>query len=74
MLRFLSTFIGVAAKTALGLLAIVLGIWFLGLCLLSITWLARNTPYCESFVLGGLTSLVLFTAYKLGEVLWRLLN
>lgn len=71
MLRLLLSFVGIAARTALGLLAIVLGIWFIGL---GITWLSHSTPTCQFFILGGLTAIVLCIAHQLGRFLWRLLD
>jgi hypothetical protein len=71
MLRLIVSFVGIAARTALGLLAIVLGIWFIGL---SITWLSHSTLTCRFFALGAATAIVLCIAHQLGGFLWRLLD
>lgn len=71
MLRVLLSVVGILAKTALGLLAIVLGIWFAGL---GIILVSHSTPGCQFFALGALTAVVLCIAHQLGGFIWRLLD
>jgi hypothetical protein len=71
MLRLLLLSVGVAARTALGLLAIVLGIGFISL---GIILVSQSTLTCQFFALGALTAIVLYIAHQLGGFLWRLLD
>jgi hypothetical protein len=71
MLALLLSLLGVAGRTVLGLLAIVLGISFIGLDTIYV-W--QSTPDCQFFALGALTCLVLCVSYQLGGALWRLLD
>lgn len=71
MLRLLLSLVGIAARTAFGLLAILLGIWFIGL---GIILVSQSTPTSQFFILGGLTAVLLCLAHQLGSFLWRLLD
>jgi hypothetical protein len=71
MLRLLLLVIGVAGRTVLGLLAIVLGLSFI---VVAVIWVSQSTPDCQFFALGALTCVVLWISYELGGALWRLLD
>jgi hypothetical protein len=71
MLRVLSSMFGGAAKTILGLLAIVLAFWLVGL---GIILVSQGTPSCQFFALGAFTAVILCLAHQLGGFLWRLLD
>ena len=71
MLRLLFSTVSILAKTALGVFAIVLGIWFVGLGIIVVS---QTTPTCQFFALGALTAAVLCLAHQLGGFLWRLLD
>jgi hypothetical protein len=71
MLRVLVSLVASLAKTTLGLLAIVLGIWFAGL---DIILVSQSTPGCQFFALGVLTAIIVRLSHQLGGFLWRLLD
>jgi hypothetical protein len=71
MLPLLLSLLGVAGRTVLGLLAIVLGLLFI---VAAVIWVSQSPPTCQFFALGALTCLVLCIARQLGGFLWRLLD
>ena len=71
MLPLLLSLLGVAGRTVLGLLAIVLGLSFF---VAAVIWVSQGTPTCQFFVLAALTCVVLWISYELGGALWRLLD
>ena len=71
MLALLLSLLGVAGRTVLGLLAIVLGLSFI---VAAVIWLSQSPPTCQFFALGALTSVVLCLSHQLGGVFWRLLD
>ncbi len=69
MLRVLFSLVGVAGRTASGLLVILPGISFIGL---GITWLWLSTATRQFCTLAALACLVLCVFCRLGGALWRL--